>query len=139
MYQRSDTIESATRELVQTAADLAAKLCAFASDGVVVKHLIDFALPAKKRADAAEVTTLGEMRLQSTGRGADTGHTATRGAATEHTEDNDGHDKQADNQREAISAATEHASTSKKQLRGRDAGHRVTLSHQAALLQSRLH
>ena len=31
LHQRSNAIESATRELVQTAADLAAKLCAFAS------------------------------------------------------------------------------------------------------------
>ena len=82
LHQRSNAIESATRELVQTAADLAAKLCAFASDGVVVKHLIDFALPEKKRADAAEVTALDEMLLQSTGRGAATEHTAASGTAT---------------------------------------------------------
>ena len=117
---------------MQTAEDLAAKLCAFASDGVVVKHLIDFALPPKKRADAAEVTALDEMLLQSTGRGAATEHIAASGAATEHTKDTDGEDKQADNQTEAISAATEHASKSKKQLRKRDAGHRVTLSQQTA-------
>ena len=132
LHQRSNAIESATRELVQTAADLAAKLCAFASDGVVVKHLIDFALPEKKRADAAEVTALDEMLLQSTGRGAATEHIAASGTATEHTKDTDGDDKQADNQREAISAATEHASKPKKQLRKRDAGHRVTLSQQTA-------
>ena len=162
--QPSDDVDRSSRELVQTAADLAAKLCAFASDGVVVKHLVDFALPAKKRAEAAEVTALDEMLLQSTGRGAatehtaasgaatkhtkdddgddkqadnqrrgaNTEHTAASGAATEHTEDNDGDDKQADNQREAISAATEHASKPKKQLRKRDAGHRVTLSQQTA-------
>ena len=100
--QLSDDIDSSSRELVQTAADLAAKLCAFASDGIVVKHLVDFALPAKKRADAAEVT------------------------------DNDGDNKQADNQTEAISAATEHASKPKNQLRKRDAGRRVTLSQQTA-------
>ena len=84
LHQRSNAIESATRELVQTAADLAAKLCAFASDGIVVKHFIDFALPAKKRADAAEVTAMDEMLLQSTGRGAATERTAASGAATEH-------------------------------------------------------
>ena len=39
-----------------TVEDLAAKLRAFASDGIVVKHLIEFALPPKKRATAAEVT-----------------------------------------------------------------------------------
>ena len=52
LHQRSDAAESSARELVRTAEDLAAKLCAFASDGIVVKHLIDFALPAKKRAVA---------------------------------------------------------------------------------------
>ena len=44
------------QNLVGTAADLAAKLRAFASDAIVVKHLIEFALPSKKRSDAAEVT-----------------------------------------------------------------------------------
>ena len=53
LQQRSDNVESSSRELVQTAEDLAAKLRAFASDGIVVKHLIDFALPSKKRASAA--------------------------------------------------------------------------------------
>ena len=41
---------------VGTVGDLAAKLRAFASDAIVVKHLIEFALPPKKRSDAAEVT-----------------------------------------------------------------------------------
>ena len=130
--QPSDDVDKSSRELVQTAADLAAKLCAFASDGIVVKHLVDFALPAKRRAEAAEVTALDEMLLQSTGRGAATEHTAASGVATEHTEDNYGDDKQADDQREAISAATEHASKPKKQLRKRDADLRVTLSQQTA-------
>ena len=153
--QPSDDVDRSSRELVQTAADLAAKLCAFAStDGIVVKHLVDFALPAKKRAKAAEVTAMDEMPRQSIGRGAATEHTAASGAATEHTEDNDGDDKQADNQRrgadtehtedndgddkqadnqtEAMRAATEHARKPKKQLRQRDAGHRVTLSQQTA-------
>ena len=39
-----------------TVDDLTAKLRAFASDGIVVKHLIDFALPSQKRANAAEIT-----------------------------------------------------------------------------------
>ena len=72
------------------------------------------------------------MLLQSTGRGAATEYTGASGAATKHTKDNDGDDKQADNQREAISAATEHASKPKKQLRKRDADRRVTLSQQTA-------
>ena len=114
--QPSDDVDNSSRELVQTAADLAAKLCAFASDGIVVKHLVDFALPAQRRAEAVEVTALEEMLVQSTGRGAATEHTAASGPATEHTEDDDGEDKQADHQRrgahtghtEAGGTATEH-------------------------------
>ena len=49
-------MENSSRDLVRTADDLAAKLRAFASDAIVVKHFIDFALPPKKRAEAAEVT-----------------------------------------------------------------------------------
>ena len=49
-------MENSSRDLVRTADDLAAKLRAFASDPMVVKHFIDFALPPKKRAEAAEVT-----------------------------------------------------------------------------------
>ena len=53
---------------------------------------------------------------QSIGRGAATEHTAASGTATEHTENDDGEDKQADNQRRgadtghtaAGGAATEH-------------------------------
>ena len=114
--QPSDDVDKSSRELVQTAADLATRLCAFASDGIVVRHLVDFALPPNRRAKAAEVTALDEMMLQSTGRGAATEHTAASGTATEHTEDDDGEDKQADNQRRgadtghtaAGGAATEH-------------------------------
>ena len=56
LQQRSAAAESSAGERVGTAEDLAAKLCAFASDGIVVKHLIEFALPAKQRAEAVEVT-----------------------------------------------------------------------------------
>ena len=59
LQQRSDDAASSPSELVGTVEDLAAKLRAFASDGVVVKHLIEFALPPKKRANAAEVTAKG--------------------------------------------------------------------------------
>ena len=55
LQQRSDSVENSSRDLVRTADDLAAKLRAFASDPIVVKHFIDFALPPKKRAEAAEV------------------------------------------------------------------------------------
>ena len=57
--QRSDGDNRSSCELVQTVSDLAYRLRAFASDAVVVKHLIDFALPSKKRALAAEVTAKG--------------------------------------------------------------------------------
>ena len=40
LQQRSDAAQSSSRELVGTADDLAARLCAFASDGIVVMHLI---------------------------------------------------------------------------------------------------
>ena len=53
--QQSNAGECCSRELVQTAEDLAAKPCLFALDGIVVKHLIEFVLPFEKRANAAEV------------------------------------------------------------------------------------
>ena len=56
MQQHSVDGTSSSRGLVGTAEDLAAKLRAFASDGIVVKHIIEFALPPKKRANPAEVT-----------------------------------------------------------------------------------
>ena len=56
MQQRSDDGASSSRGLVGTAEDIAAKLRAFASEAIVVKHIIEFALPPKKRANAAEVT-----------------------------------------------------------------------------------
>ena len=97
---------------MQTAEDLAAKLRAFASDGIVVKHLIEFALPSKKRANAAEVTAKGASAAagsRSTRQGAATEHTRSIGddttqpgnaprstcEDTEHTEDNKGDDEQA--------------------------------------------
>ena len=68
LQQRSKDVDNVSRELVQTAADLAAKLRAFASDAIVLKHLIDFALPAKKRAGTEDATARGPA-----------------GVATEHT------------------------------------------------------
>ena len=93
LQQRSHDVESSSRVFVQTAEDLAAKLRAFASDGVV-KHLIEFALPSKKRASAAEVTAKGTSAVagsRSTG----------QGDATEHTNANRSNDEEADHQREA--------------------------------------
>jgi hypothetical protein len=73
LQQLSNAAEGSSRQLIQTAEDLAAKLCAFASDGIVLKHLIEFALPSKKRADAAEVTPKA---------------TSATVDATDHTKDN---------------------------------------------------
>ena len=50
--QLRDDIDSSSRELVQTAADLAAKLRAFASDGIVAQHIVECALQSKQRAKA---------------------------------------------------------------------------------------
>ena len=90
-----------SRELVQTAADLAAKLRAFASDAIVLKHLIDFALPSKKRAGAGDVTARGPAcvateHTRSIGHGTtQPGHAPSSGGdATEHAEDNQGEAKQ---------------------------------------------
>ena len=118
LQQRGDDVESPARELVRTPEDLAAKLRAFASDSIVVKHLIEFALPPKKRANAAEVTATGA----SAASGPATEH--TRSAATEHTT------QPGDTPR---SAATEPASESKKRLKTnhKDA-YDVTLSQDTA-------
>ena len=78
---------SFSRELVQTVEDLAAKLRAFASDGIVVKHLIEFALPSKKLANAAEVTAKGALAgggSRSIGDDKTQTGNAPRSAATEH-------------------------------------------------------
>ena len=60
MQQCSDDGARSSRELVGTAEDLAAKLRAFESEGIVVEHLIEFVLPPKKQANAAEVTSTRE-------------------------------------------------------------------------------
>ena len=52
MQQVNSSAEGSSRQFVKSAEDLAAKLCAFASDSMVLKHLIEFALPPKKRQDA---------------------------------------------------------------------------------------
>ena len=137
LQQRSDDVEGSSRELVQTAEDLAAKLRAFASDGIVVKHLIEFALPSKNRANALEVAAKGASAAagsRSTGQGNATEHTKAIGGGTEntrsmgddtsqpgnapistcedkeHTEDNKGDDELAHDQSGAMSAAAEQAS-----------------------------
>ena len=60
LQRLSNAVDNPARQLVKTADDLSAKLCAFASDGIVVKHLIDFAFPSKKRANAYEITRTQE-------------------------------------------------------------------------------
>ena len=69
----STTVADSSRQLVQTAADLAVKLCKFASTSIALRYLIMFALPPKKRADAVEVAP-STMDNRS----------ASRGDATEH-------------------------------------------------------
>ena len=103
MQQHGDDGASSSRGLVGTAEDLAAKLRAFVSEGIVLKHIIEFALPPKKRANAAEGTALGAS--------------AASGPATERTRRN----------------ATELASEPKKRLRKnhKDA-YDVTLSQDTA-------
>ena len=101
LQQRSDDVESSSRELVQTAEDLAAKLRAFASDGIVVKRLIEFALPSKKRANGAELTAKGTL--------AAAGSRSTRqDDATKHTIANRGNDEVADDQHQAMSCYRAH-------------------------------
>ena len=77
--QASDATERAPQQLVTSAEDLATKLRAFASDAIVVKHLIEFALPSKKRANATEITPKAASTLA-----APTHRIKNRGAATEH-------------------------------------------------------
>jgi hypothetical protein len=102
LQQRSDDGASSSRELVGTVEDLAAKLRAFASDGVVVKHIIEFALPSKKRENGAKVTAEGAS--------------AASGPATEHTRSTaTGHTTQPGDA--PRSAATEPASEPKERLR----------------------
>ena len=147
--QQSNAAECSSRELVQTADDLAAKLRAFASDGVVVKHLIEFALPPKKHANAAEVTpnmaTVASGN-QSNRRCDATEHITGIGDATEHAggigddvaqADNasrtigDYADRtgQPDDQCQAISNATEHATKQKKRLKKHEDGHETDTHH----------
>ena len=78
-------------------ADLAAKLRAFASDAVVVKHLITFALPTKKRASAVAITkhtsSIGALSVDDTTKPGNKPRSTCD--ATEHTRDNNGDDEQA--------------------------------------------
>ena len=101
LQQRSDGVERSPSELVQTAGDLAAKLRACASDAIVVKYLIEYALPSKKRANAAEITAKGAaIAAQS--------RSTRQENATEHTKASRSGDEKADDQREAIAATTDH-------------------------------
>ena len=130
LQQLSAAAEGASRQLVRSAEDLAAKLCAFVSEAIVVKHLIEFALPSKKRANAAEVTS----KVASA---AATSRSTRQGDATVQTNAKKNDDDEAHDQRQASSTATERARDSKKQLKERDDGRQtdtleVTLSQHTA-------
>ena len=112
------------------AEDLAAKFCAFASEVIAVKHLIEFALPPKKRANAAEVTAKGASAAAGS-------QSSGQGDTTEHTKANRRDHEEADDQCETMSAATEHDRKPTKQLKQHDVGrqkdsHDVVLNQQTA-------
>jgi hypothetical protein len=148
----SDATERAPQQLVTSAGDLATKLREFASDAIVVKHLIEFALPSKKRANATEVTP----KVASA---AAANRIKNRGAATEHaiymdeTQDDGGDAPQpqvehttvdddtapatTDITAHSTNEATEHATRQKRHLKKYDDSHQtdafdVTLSQSAA-------
>jgi len=150
--QASDATERAPQQLVTSAEDLATKLRQFASDGIVVAHLIEFALSSKKRTNATEVTPTVASAALANG-------IETRGAATEHAMCTDetqdaGDDAQQlhvehrtaddvtacainDIAAHPTSNATEHATKQKKHLKKYDdsrqtGSYDVTLSQSAA-------
>jgi len=152
--QAGDATERAPQQLVTSAEDLANRLRAFASDAIVVKHIIEFALPSKKRANATEITPKVASTLA-----APTNRSKNRVAATEHSvcmdEPQDAEDDALQSQVEhatadddstpaatavtaqATSAATEHATRQKRRLKKHDDSHQtdsfdVTLSQPAA-------
>ena len=125
---------------MQTVGDLAAKACAFASDGIVVKHLVEFALPSKERAIAVEAArkVASVASVNRSNRRCDaTEHTTGTGDATEHARsigddaaqpgnasrsigDYVDHSEQPDGQGQAAQAmgnATEHAAKQKKHMK----------------------
>jgi hypothetical protein len=152
LQQLNIAAEDSSRQLVQTGEDLAAKLCAFASDGVVVKHLIEFALPWKKRAAAAEVTpkvtsstmdNRSERRGDGTEHGKDTSdddaphpddrHKSTDDS-TEHTKDASDEAKRPDDRCKTAGDATGRASQQRLKLKQHDDSHK-TSSHDVTLSQ----
>lgn len=152
--QAGDATERAPQQLVTSAEDLANRLRAFASDAIVVKHIIEFALPSKKRANATEITPKAASTLA-----APTNSIKNRGAATEHTvcmeetqdaeddapqpqiehttADDDSTPAATDITAHSTSAATEHATRQKRRLKKHDDSHQtdsfdVTLSQPVA-------
>ena len=79
----------------------------------MVKHLIEFALPSKKRANAAEVVAKGAPAVAGS-------RSTTQGAVAERTRSIGDDNTQADNA--SSSAATDHVSKPKKRLRKNDEG-----------------
>ena len=135
--QASDATEHTPHQRVTSAEDLSTKLVEFASDAIVVKHLIEFALPSKKRTNATQVTLKATSTASANG-------SKSRSAATDHTICTDemegvGGDAQQlhINVLVATSEATEHATNQKKRLKKYDDSHRtdsydVTLSQATA-------
>jgi hypothetical protein len=151
--QASDATERTPQQLVTSAEDLATRLCEFASDAIVVKHLIEFALPSKKRANATEVTPKVASAVAAAN------SFKNRGVATEQavcmdetqdaeddapqlqaehaTADDDTAPAATDITAHSTSAATKHATRQKRQLKKYDDSHQrdsfdVTLSQSAA-------
>ena len=142
LQQQSKAAEGSSRQLVQTAEDLAAKLRAFASDGIVVKHLIEFALPYKKRANAAEVrlkvtSEASGNRSNSAGVAKEhtIGTTENIGDDAERAQDNIGDAERRDDRRQAMSEGTDHAINQQKRLKKHDDGHKAD-THHVTLSQS---
>jgi len=149
--QAVDATARAPQQLVTSAEDLASRLRAFASDAIVVKHIIEFALPSKKRANAMEITPKAASAAAAN-------RIKNRGAATEHavcmdevqdaeddapqpqgestTADDDSAPAATDITAHSIGAATEVARGQKRLLKKHDDSHQtqhdVTLSESAA-------
>ena len=131
LQQLSPAAEDSSRQLVQTVEDLVAKLCAFASDGIVLRHIIAFALPPKKRAAAAEVTP----KVASSTTYISPEHAKDiSDATTEHTKDTSDEAKRPNDRCKTAGDATERVSQQRLKLKQSDDSHK-TSSHDVTLSQ----
>ena len=131
LQQLSPAAEDSSRQLVQTVEDLVAKLCAFASDGIVLGHLIAFALPPKKRAAAAEVTP----KVASSTTYISPEHAKDiSDATTEHTKDTSNEAKRPNDRCKTAGDATERGSQQRLKLKQSDDSHK-TSAHDVTLSQ----